>query len=332
MTDSKDKKTTAGKAKTASGSKAKATATEATQSVAKSTLTTSTLPTAADLKDRFKAGSIPLQTDFADLIDMANTGATALGLASGQTSAGDGLKIDDNGLLQLKLDAAIKSKDYAPLIYHSGILSTNLGSGLQYKTNGICVGEGKGITVATDDISVKAGKGITVNESGVGVDMAVVIPKGIITMFSGSKVPDGWLFCDGTNGTPNLIDRFILGGYVEDNGKKNNITLSGDKTSKTFSAQTNTVTPSINVTVAGHALTVNEMPSHNHSLSGTSHTGGTHLAFDCHVDGGYAGSATTSSAGGGAAHNHSASAKQDAHGHSIDIAVPYYILAFIMKS
>ncbi|RWZ87322.1 MAG: tail fiber protein [Hydrotalea sp. AMD] len=38
-----------------------------------------------------------------------------------------------------------------------------------------------------------------------------VVPIGGIIMWSGSTVPTGWHICDGTNGTPNLIDRFIVG-------------------------------------------------------------------------------------------------------------------------
>lgn len=39
-----------------------------------------------------------------------------------------------------------------------------------------------------------------------------LIPPGTIVAWSGTGVPDGWALCDGTNGTPNLIDRFIKGG------------------------------------------------------------------------------------------------------------------------
>ena len=40
-----------------------------------------------------------------------------------------------------------------------------------------------------------------------------VVPTGFIGMWSGSAstIPTGWALCDGTNGTPNLTDRFILG-------------------------------------------------------------------------------------------------------------------------
>jgi len=37
------------------------------------------------------------------------------------------------------------------------------------------------------------------------------LPRGTIVMWSGPTIPEGWALCDGTNGTPDLRDRFILG-------------------------------------------------------------------------------------------------------------------------
>lgn len=39
------------------------------------------------------------------------------------------------------------------------------------------------------------------------------IPSGVIVMWSGDviSIPSGWALCDGTNGTPDLRDRFIVG-------------------------------------------------------------------------------------------------------------------------
>jgi len=39
------------------------------------------------------------------------------------------------------------------------------------------------------------------------------IPSGAIIMWSGNQenIPDGWALCDGTNGAPDLRDRFIIG-------------------------------------------------------------------------------------------------------------------------
>lgn len=36
------------------------------------------------------------------------------------------------------------------------------------------------------------------------------VPIGTIIMWSGTQLPEGWGVCDGTNNTPNLIDRFVL--------------------------------------------------------------------------------------------------------------------------
>jgi hypothetical protein len=42
---------------------------------------------------------------------------------------------------------------------------------------------------------------------------ASAVPGGTIAMWSGAiaDIPDGWALCDGSNGTPDLADRFIMG-------------------------------------------------------------------------------------------------------------------------
>ena len=55
------------------------------------------------------------------------------------------------------------------------------------------------------------------------------MPVGSIIMFNGKaeEIPSGWAICDGTNGTPNLLDRFILAStYCGGTGGKSQITLS----------------------------------------------------------------------------------------------------------
>lgn len=74
--------------------------------------------------------------------------------------------------------------------------------------------------------------------------LRLICPPGTIVQWSGSSVPEGWALCDGSNGTPNLIDKFIKGG-----------TSAG--------------------ATGGHkeiTLTVDNLPSHSHSMSGSAHT------------------------------------------------------------
>ena len=55
------------------------------------------------------------------------------------------------------------------------------------------------------------------------------MPVGSIIMFNGKaeEIPSGWAICDGTNGTPNLLDRFILAStYCGGTGGKSQVTLS----------------------------------------------------------------------------------------------------------
>lgn len=42
------------------------------------------------------------------------------------------------------------------------------------------------------------------------------IPSGTITAFHGESIPDGWAPCTGENGTPDLRDKFIKGGTIEE--------------------------------------------------------------------------------------------------------------------
>ena len=43
--------------------------------------------------------------------------------------------------------------------------------------------------------------------------MDQAVPEGVIAMWSGNieKIPSGWSLCDGSKGTPDLSDRFIMG-------------------------------------------------------------------------------------------------------------------------
>ena len=98
------------------------------------------------------------------------------------------------------------------------------------------------------------------------------IPSGIICMWSGEStaIPSGWHLCDGTQNTPDLRDRFIVGA-----GSTYGVGTTGGE--------------------ATHKLTTNEMPSHNHGFTGISHS---HTGFLSNATAASAGSHTHTMSGG----------------------------------
>lgn len=93
-----------------------------------------------------------------------------------------------------------------------------------------------------------------------------IIPSGSIIMFNSSTAPTGWTICDGSNGSPDLRGKFIVG------TGQNQTPLSGDLNSDYALGA-----------IGGentHQLTYNELPHHSHgevtvnrsTLTGTSYT------------------------------------------------------------
>ena len=78
-----------------------------------------------------------------------------------------------------------------------------------------------------------------------------ILPKGIIVAWNKKEIPEGWAICDGKNGTPNLIKRFLLGKSSETSLKN----TGGEENVK---------------------LTLNEIPSHSHSNNITNYPGHIH--------------------------------------------------------
>lgn len=85
------------------------------------------------------------------------------------------------------------------------------------------------------------------------------IPIGMIVMWSGSNVPTGWQLCDGTNGTPNLRDRFIVG-----SGNSYNIGATGGSNS--------------------NRIKINNLPAHSHIYVGDSNIP-PHWIWDSNMNG-----------------------------------------------
>lgn len=89
--------------------------------------------------------------------------------------------------------------------------------------------------------------------------IAFAIASGIIVVWRGllTAIPIGWVFCDGTNGTPDLRNRFIIAA-----GSTYAVDAIGGSVSHTHT---------ISGTTGGTNLTVNQMPVHNHNFRDPGH-------------------------------------------------------------
>ena len=69
--------------------------------------------------------------------------------------------------------------------------------------------------LAASEVSYSPTNGITSTntQDAVSEVFSYTVPSGGIIMWSGSiaNIPAGWLLCNGSNGTPNLVDRFVVG-------------------------------------------------------------------------------------------------------------------------
>jgi len=146
-----------------------------------------------------------------------------------------------------------------------------------------------------------------------GKNLDEVVPTGVITMWSGGiiSVPSGWALCDGSNGTPDLRDRFIVaaGGNYSPNdiGGLDSVSLTESE-------------------LPSHTHTMNTAGSHSHS--GSTNTTGDHrhdIGFS-DFEGSHYGETSVSSnnkeAGWGSAQRDSGSARTNttgAHSHSLSI-------------
>ena len=152
------------------------------------------------------------------------------------------------------------------------------------------------------------------------------VPVGLISLWSGSiaSIPTNWALCDGTNGTPNLQDRFIVGA-----GDSYAVGASGGANSKTTSSEA----VGFSNDTGGTALTQAQLPDYDLTLSCEGRTATTAISSGGLLTSYTSPSNTTldiPSGGSGQTHDHSIP-DSDPHSHSVDVRPPYYALAYIMK-
>ena len=162
----------------------------------------------------------------------------------------------------------------------------------------------KGVADPIPTQSGQSGKYLQSNGSALSFQSVEAFVSGMIIIWSGAAnaIPTGWVLCDGTNSTPNLAGKFVVG-YQSGN--------SDYAVAQTGGAETVTLSEA-------------NMPAHTHTAT-TKGTSGSHSwtqfgagRNDWNYPGENSrGSATTASTGGGTAHEN---------------RPPYYALCYIMKS
>jgi microcystin-dependent protein len=168
-----------------------------------------------------------------------------------------------------------------------------------------------------DDVKVSSGIITATKFVGSGADLTgiVSIPTGVIVMWSGTTIPSGWALCDGTNSTPDLRNRFIVG--ANDASKTGITTQTGPGFNVTTGAIDDTYEPGDIGGEVAHKLTVAEMPQHNHTDSYNVASQGQDQAGSGSGDNDNVGQTNTGNKGGDNFHEN---------------RPPYYALAFIMKT
>jgi len=227
-------------------------------------------------------------------------------------------------------------------------------SGVTVQDTGSGVGTSSGVTTINftgTDVNVTSSVGNTVN-----VDISAAsttLPVGSIIMWYGTAaaVPANWHICDGTSGTPNLVNKFVMGASAD---YSNPATTPGEVRYEGGSSSSTTASNGAHThggLTGGHVLTAGELPSHAHTLyvDGGTDTDNVSYGFNNAPGLAVAGKSITGpasvgayrstnglstplvgSVGAGDPHTHAINS-DGVHTHTVSTLPPYYTLYFIMK-
>jgi hypothetical protein len=155
--------------------------------------------------------------------------------------------------------------------------------------------------------------------------LSAAFTSGMIMMWSGTiaTIPTGWVLCNGSNSTPDLRNRFIIGAHSDTAGVAYS-TVTGSNTQTGGTKDAGVVTHT-------HTHTLASVSDHVHTLSSNQAAApgaGTGF-YSIQSPGGGVTSVDTLGAGG---HTHSLTIDSTGSSGTDANLPPYYALAFIMKT
>jgi microcystin-dependent protein len=144
---------------------------------------------------------------------------------------------------------------------------------------------------------------------------AAAFPIGGIIMWSGSvaSIPSGWALCNGSNGTPDLRNRFVVGA-----GSTYAVDATGGSADAIVVSHTHTASTS----TAG---------AHQHNLSRWDTLGGSALASERTTDPAVGSTTTPQQTTSAGAHTHTVTVDSTGSSGTNANLPPYYALAYIIK-
>jgi hypothetical protein len=143
---------------------------------------------------------------------------------------------------------------------------------------------------------------------------ASTFTAGMIIIWSGSigSVPSGWALCNGSNGTPDLRDRFVIAA-----GSTYAVGATGGSADAIVVSHTHTATSTVTD------------PGHTHQIKGTNQLIGTGSGFNANISPNAATVNTENATTGITVATSNATAGTSGTGANLP---PYYALAYIMKT
>lgn len=163
-----------------------------------------------------------------------------------------------------------------------------------------------------------------------------LMPANAIIMFSGVVIPDGWALCDGTQGTPDLVGKFIIGGTSGDTGveggSRDAVVVTHNHTGSASADGDHQHRGRTWSYSGGSAYATAIQDAKNDGVgTGLYHEGGGHTSFTATATSYYQFTGTLETHAGEGTHSH-AVAVTDSGESGVDKNLPpFYTLAYIMK-